>query len=931
MAPPSSLPHAIERQTSDLLQDAMNLHSRTTSTAANPSNLWPAARCPEALERRDLSKGGIAGVSIGSVVGLSIVFFITYPFVARGVRLGWSRWKAKRKASKDDHHQAPSKSESDRDVEQTRPDTTSLSLAQQDQCPSLERRESHEISSNSSSQHESEDRPALETRALSDCSNPHDPHPDGDIGNEPPEYIHFTTGLSSTYYSSAVPNSAFGLSNDAEMQDPEEFQKAQERASGDQPNRKSSTLISTIRKFAQGFSGSTSDASVTTSASRGLDGNGIMNRNMTESPTNIGADSAIGDRGFVLPPDAVQREHVPAADANVALAPATASATINPMEIMGMGTLTENEHTWRFTHDLAADPERSADQEAVKALIDAAYVNGISLDLGEQSPGMGAVAMNGPYTDADFSGNASKDAYAALNHSVSAHTVTEGYTGSLHQTAAKPTFGIPSITGNAAVHGIVHPAASQAPVPCHTPLNFSHRPAGGEVPVSLPVGGDFTVVSEQPHDVVAAASRITPSSMNAFPSPISMTTATSQDEFSRDPLHTNSLTAQLQPDFNTFTHIPALPNSSSPPQQLHPELHSQQTLLQLQSQQHPQQQQPLPLLQPQQANASLDSSSISEHTVNQSLLSVPGQPQSWSQQQQQALPLSSGPPTPNINSNNTGFLPSPPQATENQLMNASYASFYPQPQAYENTDSYSTFIDINNSMIPGDMVYQPRMNTEYDHTQQLMAANMSNMPMNAMTADFDLGEYLPPQPSQYGHRYTLSNTSAEYGADVSDMSTPYPFNSPSGPSVANTPDTRISITPSPKVNLMHDMTSPYAAMHQSSPIASLKCDECGRTFSQAHKLNHHKRYHERPHECLHEGCGKRFGTKTHLERHVNDKHKQTRRYHCTEPGCPYSRAGGKGFPRKDNWRRHMLNIHNCSPGAEIQADVIDESMMNTGA
>ena len=50
----------------------------------------------------------------------------------------------------------------------------------------------------------------------------------------------------------------------------------------------------------------------------------------------------------------------------------------------------------------------------------------------------------------------------------------------------------------------------------------------------------------------------------------------------------------------------------------------------------------------------------------------------------------------------------------------------------------------------------------------------------------------------------------------------------------------------------------------------------------------------------------RFGTKTHLDRHVNDKHKKSRKFYCQAPGCPYSRHGGKSFPRKDNWRRHMV-------------------------
>ncbi|OTA56873.1 hypothetical protein K449DRAFT_301811, partial [Hypoxylon sp. EC38] len=85
-------------------------------------------------------------------------------------------------------------------------------------------------------------------------------------------------------------------------------------------------------------------------------------------------------------------------------------------------------------------------------------------------------------------------------------------------------------------------------------------------------------------------------------------------------------------------------------------------------------------------------------------------------------------------------------------------------------------------------------------------------------------------------------------------------------------------------------------------------EECGRFFDQVHKLNHHKRYHDRKHECPYEGCDKKFGTKTHLDRHINDKHVKSKAYHCIEPTCPYYK-GGKAFPRKDNWRRHMVKKH----------------------
>lgn len=117
-------------------------------------------------------------------------------------------------------------------------------------------------------------------------------------------------------------------------------------------------------------------------------------------------------------------------------------------------------------------------------------------------------------------------------------------------------------------------------------------------------------------------------------------------------------------------------------------------------------------------------------------------------------------------------------------------------------------------------------------------------------------------------------------------------------------------------------------LSSSSPQA-YPCDECGHVFDQIHKLNHHKRYHERPHVCAYPNCGMRFGTRTHLDRHVNDKHRKTRRYHCKVDDCAFSVRGGKSFPRKDNWRRHMVNKHAGQPVCE-PIEVVDQPMTDAG-
>ncbi|KAL2757829.1 hypothetical protein ACRALDRAFT_1061121, partial [Sodiomyces alcalophilus JCM 7366] len=185
--------------------------------------------------------------------------------------------------------------------------------------------------------------------------------------------------------------------------------------------------------------------------------------------------------------------------------------------------------------------------------------------------------------------------------------------------------------------------------------------------------------------------------------------------------------------------------------------------------------------------------------------------------------------------------------------------------------------------------------------------------------------YSQLMPSIYGH----APSSDDHWTEVSDYSTPMPSQG-SMLSAHATPHTQLSETsPSaisePSYADIRNSTSPYNGV--SGSPGRHTCGHCGRTFDQAHKLNHHRRYHERPHKCTHEGCNKQFGTKTHLERHINDKHNKLRKYHCLEPSCPYSKVGGKAFPRKDNWRRHMINKHGMSPSADPEPDLADDAKM----
>ncbi|KAI1291272.1 hypothetical protein F5Y03DRAFT_388541 [Xylaria venustula] len=154
--------------------------------------------------------------------------------------------------------------------------------------------------------------------------------------------------------------------------------------------------------------------------------------------------------------------------------------------------------------------------------------------------------------------------------------------------------------------------------------------------------------------------------------------------------------------------------------------------------------------------------------------------------------------------------------------------------------------------------------------------------------------------------------------DFADMYLDLPSDDENRRSIDSTPDTRPTASPSPFPTIPEhgkpkpDLSiSPNPAKLSSLPD-KLVCPECGREFDQIHKLNHHKRYHDRTHECTFAGCDRKFGTKTHLDRHINDRHLKLKAYHCTEPSCAWFK-GGKSFPRKDNWRRHMIKKHGSIP------------------
>ncbi|KAF2970877.1 hypothetical protein GQX73_g2653 [Xylaria multiplex] len=179
----------------------------------------------------------------------------------------------------------------------------------------------------------------------------------------------------------------------------------------------------------------------------------------------------------------------------------------------------------------------------------------------------------------------------------------------------------------------------------------------------------------------------------------------------------------------------------------------------------------------------------------------------------------------------------------------------------------------------------------------------------------DVVDLAPSKGDDFADMYLDLPSDEEHRRSIDSYEYPStPGQSSIAESNGRTPDTRPTVSPSPfptvpeHGKLKLDSNFSPNSSKPSPPSGQLACSECGREFDQIHKLNHHKRYHDRSHACTWEGCDRKFGTKTHLDRHINDRHLKIKTYHCTEPTCAWFR-GGKSFPRKDNWRRHMSKKH----------------------
>ncbi|KAL6893245.1 hypothetical protein GGI43DRAFT_174610 [Trichoderma evansii] len=266
--------------------------------------------------------------------------------------------------------------------------------------------------------------------------------------------------------------------------------------------------------------------------------------------------------------------------------------------------------------------------------------------------------------------------------------------------------------------------------------------------------------------------------------------------------------------------------------------------------------------------------------------------------------------------------PSPSDATNNTAI-PSPSPTPPETQAQPTFTVQTPGLTNRTEFVP-DSINNQNTTTNND----IISNNYSNDQQQADTGDVEM---LDASALPSTHDHSLTAPDGRHPSYPSDQSTPLPGPAFTDVSSQNTPSTQLD-TPSPQSvgssDFRHSASPQSGAGSQSPRTGVYRCEEpgCNQTFDQPHKLKHHQRYHSKDHKCPYPGCGKGFGTKTHLQRHINDRHEKKKKFHCSVTGCDYSRAGGKAFPRKDNWKRHMIKIHNIEQQAlpepvEVDMDV----------
>ncbi|RYP36084.1 hypothetical protein DL767_003556 [Monosporascus sp. MG133] len=84
---------------------------------------------------------------------------------------------------------------------------------------------------------------------------------------------------------------------------------------------------------------------------------------------------------------------------------------------------------------------------------------------------------------------------------------------------------------------------------------------------------------------------------------------------------------------------------------------------------------------------------------------------------------------------------------------------------------------------------------------------------------------------------------------------------------------------------------------------------CDKRFDLRSGLRAHMNRHEKPFVCG--VCRQGFGSKKELQRHESSKHSDDKPFVCTWPQCKRSR---QGWPREDNYHRHVRTVHHGQYG-----------------
>ncbi|KAF4583044.1 Zinc finger transcription factor ace1 [Ophiocordyceps camponoti-floridani] len=320
----------------------------------------------------------------------------------------------------------------------------------------------------------------------------------------------------------------------------------------------------------------------------------------------------------------------------------------------------------------------------------------------------------------------------------------------------------------------------------------------------------------------------------------------------------------------------------------------------------------------------LPSSGAAEICGANDLMKTPPRPQQQQQQQTRMGPQPSPPSYPAPGTvNPMDIMPASTEAevwhrTEQQLMEYSVGRSPPAHLADEGVDCQSAVAGVWPRR-DADMGVDGQLEQD-DDFGNVQSAFVS--PLRSVTPQLPPPAFLDEAKESVPARHCEQNmpqtnaAEAQSGSHLSyqSMTTPQevlPFVDLSPPATLPPHDTpgELSLSSS-ECRSSNSPKSPTTATGGGNYV----CDEpgCDQAFDQLHKLKHHQRYHSKAHKCTYPTCSRAFGTKTHLDRHINERHEQRRRFHCPVSGCMYNQAGGRAFSRRDNWRRHMASKHDMS-------------------